>query len=121
MQARAVTLNDVVVGLLSLPTQQEQESIPTIYAIEPWSPSSEALVAYGSLHGGLPPEAAKRAMVRFFEVSGAVAILKHSYSEFAETGLYHELCLTLINRVHALIENRDPYGYKNVHAGRNEQ
>jgi hypothetical protein len=116
-----VTLNDIVIGLLSLPSQQEQESIPTIYAIEPWSPSSEALVAYGSLHGGLPPEAAKRAMVRFIEVASAVAILKNTYTEFAESGLYAELCLTLINRVHALVQNRDPYGYKNVGTGRSER
>jgi hypothetical protein len=116
-----VTLNDIVIGLLSLPSQQEQESIPTIYAIEPWSPSSEALVAYGSLHGGLPPEAAKRAMVRVIEVASAVAILKNTYAEFAESGLYAELCLTLINRVHALVQNRDPYGHKNVGTGRGER
>jgi hypothetical protein len=116
-----VTLNDIVIELLSLPTQQEQESIPTIYAEEPWSPSSEALVAHGSLHGGLPPEAAKRGMVRLIEVAGAVAILKNAYSEFAESGLYAELCLTLINRVHALVQNRDPYGYKNVDAGRSDR
>jgi hypothetical protein len=115
-----VTLNDIVVELLSLPTQQDQESIPTIYAEEPWSPTSEAVVAYGSLHGGLPSEAAKRGMVRFIEVASAAAILKNTYSEFAESGLYSELCLTLINRVHALVQNRDPYGYKNVAARRGD-
>ena len=111
-------LNDIVIGLLSLPTQQEQDSIPTIYAVEPWSPSSEAMVAYGSLHGGLPPEAA---MVRFIEVAGAVAILKNTYAQVAESGLYAESCLTLINRVHALVQCRDPYGYKNVDAGSSER
>jgi hypothetical protein len=53
-------------------------------------------------------------MVRFIEMAGAVAILKNTYAEFAESRLYTELCLTLINRVHALVQNRDPYGYKNV-------
>jgi hypothetical protein len=36
------------------------------------------------------------------------------------SGLYAELCLTLINRVHALVQNRDPYGYKSVGAGGGE-
>jgi hypothetical protein len=109
-----VTLNDIVTNLLSFPAQQQQESVPTIYAAEPWLPTSEALVAYGSRHGGLPSEAVRGGMVRFFEVAGAVAILKNTYSEFADAGLYDALCLTLINRVRALVQNGDPYGYKNI-------
>jgi hypothetical protein len=109
-----VTLRDIVAKLSSFPRHQEQESIPTIYVAEPWAPSSDALVEWGSLHGGLPAGAANRLLVRFIEVGAAVAILKTSYSDLADADRYDDLCVMLVDRVRALVRSRDPYGYKYV-------
>jgi hypothetical protein len=73
--------------------------VPTIYAAEPWSPSSEALVAWGSMKGGLPPEVAERRMVRLIEVEGAVDLLKDRYFDLNAAGRYDELSELLIQGV----------------------
>jgi hypothetical protein len=82
-----------------LRTEQSQFMVPTIYAAEPWSPSSEALVAWGSMKGGLPPEAAERQMVRLIEVEGAVDLLEDRYFDLSATRRYDELSNLLIQRV----------------------
>ena len=102
----SVTLSDVVRMLQLLRTEVSQYMVPTIYAVEPWSPSSEALVAWGSLKGGLPPEAAERRMVRLIEVEGAIALLKDRYFELTVAHRYGELCNLLIQLV--VVRNSSP-------------
>jgi hypothetical protein len=86
--------------------------VPTIYATEPWSPSSEAIVAWGSLKGGVPPEAAERRMVRLVEVAGAVTLLEDQYHALATTQRYDELCNLLLERVAQRKRACDPYVYR---------
>ena len=94
-----MVLSDVVRVLRLLRTEQSQFMVPTIYAAQPWSPSSEALVAWGSMKGGLPPEAAERRMVRLVEVEGAVDLLEDSYFDLSAARRYDELSELLIQRV----------------------
>jgi hypothetical protein len=64
-----VVLSDLARVLRLLRTEESQYMVPTIYVEEPWSASSEALVARGPLKGGLPPEVAERRLVRLTEVA----------------------------------------------------
>jgi hypothetical protein len=82
-----------------LRTEQSQFMVPTIYAAEPWSPSSEALVAWGSMSGGLPAEAAERRMVRLIEVEGAIELLEDRYFDLSAARRYDELSNLLVQRV----------------------
>jgi hypothetical protein len=95
----AVVLSDVVRMLELLRTEQSQYMVPTIYAAEPWSSGSEALVDWASQKGGLPPEVAKRRMVRLIDVGGAVDLLKDRYFDLRAAGGYDELSTLLIQRV----------------------
>ena len=58
-----VTLADVVERLI------EFDNNDTIYASEPWTERSEAIVAREPAGSGLPPEAAAAGMKYFLEVS----------------------------------------------------
>jgi hypothetical protein len=107
-----VTLRDLVASLPSLQAEEVQYLVPTIYAAEPWAPGSDALVALGSLKGGLPPEAATRQMTRVFEVAGARSILRDCYVEFAEAQRFDELCRIFIGRVTDLANAGIPYAYR---------
>jgi hypothetical protein len=82
-----------------LRTEVAQYMVPTIYAAEPWLPSSEAIVAWGSLKGGLPAGAVEHRMVRLTEVEGAIALLKDHYFDFTAARRYDELCNLLIQLV----------------------
>jgi hypothetical protein len=73
--------------------------VQTIYAAEPWSAGSEALVDWASQKGGLPTEVAKRRMVRLIDVEGALALLKDRYFDLSARGAYDELSDLLIQRV----------------------
>jgi hypothetical protein len=94
-----VVLSDVVRMLQLLRTEQSQFMVPTIYAAEPWSPSTEALVAWGPMKGGLPPEAAECRMVRLIEVESAIDFLKDRYFDLSAARRYDELSELLIQRV----------------------
>ena len=94
-----MVLSDVVRMLQLLRTEQSQYMVPTIYAAEPWSPSAEALVAWASMKGGLPPEPAERRMVRLIEVEGAIDLLKDRYFDLSTDRRYDELATLLIQRV----------------------
>jgi hypothetical protein len=95
----AMVLSDVVRILELLRTEQSQYMMPSIYAAEPWSPSSEALVAWSPMRGGLPPEPAERRLVRLIEVEGAIELLKDRYRHLSADRRYDELSTLLIERV----------------------
>jgi hypothetical protein len=82
-----------------LRTDQSQSMVPTIYAAEPWSPHSEALVAWAPEKGGLPPEVAERRMVRLVEVERAIELLKDCYYELRVARRFDDLSELLIQRV----------------------
>ena len=94
-----MVLSDVVKLLQLLRTEETQYMLPTIYAAEPWSASSEALVAWSPPRGGLPPEAAERHLLRLIDVQGAVNALKDCYFDLSSAGRYDDLCSVLIQRV----------------------
>jgi hypothetical protein len=94
-----VVLSDVARVLRLLRTEESQYMVPTIYVEEPWSASSEALVAWGPLKGGLPPEVAERRLVRLTEVEGAIDLLNDRYFDLSAARRYDELSELLIQRV----------------------
>ena len=98
-----MVLSDVVRMLELLRTEESQGMVPTIYAAEPWLPHSEALVAWAPPKGGLPPEVAKRRMVRIIDVEGAIALLKDRYFELRAADSYDTLSELLIQR--AILRN----------------
>jgi hypothetical protein len=66
----ATRLGDIVTRL------SEFDVSDTIYAAEPWTEDSNAIVAYEPESGGLPPEAAEANMKYFLEVSIASDFLE---------------------------------------------
>lgn len=94
-----MVLSDVVRLLQLLRTDESQYMIPTIYAAEPWSASSEALVAWSPPRGGLPPEAAERHLLRLIDVQGAIDALRDCYFDLSNAGRYDELCGLLVQRI----------------------
>ena len=94
-----MVLTDVIRVLPLLRTDEAQYMEPTIYAVEPWLAPSEALVAWGSLKGGLPNEVAARRMVRLIDVKGAIELLNDRYYDLSTTGRYDQLAELLVERV----------------------
>jgi hypothetical protein len=91
---------------------EAQYMVPTIYATEPWSPSAQAMVAWGSLMGGLPAVAADLRMTRVIEVEAATALLKDRYFDLSASGRYDDLSRLLLERVALSNQRRDPYLYR---------
>ncbi|MBR1121476.1 hypothetical protein JQ628_08140 [Bradyrhizobium lablabi] len=66
----ATRLGDIVTSLSKF------DRSDTIYAAEPWTEDSSALVAYEPESGGLPREAAEAGMKYFLEVDIASEVLE---------------------------------------------
>jgi hypothetical protein len=111
-----VVLSEVMRMIELLRTEQSQSMIPTIYVAEPWGARSEALVAWQPQKGGLPPDVAKRHMVRLIDVSGAMALLEDRYFDLRAAGAYDELATVLIQRV--ALRNSDQSTSSNRWSGR---
>ena len=71
---------------------------PTIYAAEPWSAHSEAIISWSMPKGGLPDDAARLRLVRFVEVRSAIELLAEDYDRLTTEGRFDELCALLISR-----------------------
>jgi hypothetical protein len=82
---------------------------PTIYAQEPWTAQSQAIVCWSMPKGGLPPDAAKLRLVRLVEVRLAVRLLADNYDQIMLEGRLDELCVLLISRVQELTRLGTPY------------
>lgn len=69
----------------------------TIYATEPWSPTSEIVVAEELESGGPPPEARARGMKYFLEVFIANEVMESFTSQLGRAPTDAEKCERLIN------------------------
>ena len=70
-----MTLSEVVNALPSFAAPEVSFQEPTIYAEEPWTPSSQARVLWSLPRGGLPEEAGRHALSRVTEVRTALKLL----------------------------------------------
>jgi hypothetical protein len=86
----AVRLSDVVLGLECF----DQED--TIYASEPWTADSEAIVAREPVTGGLPPDAERHGLKYFLEVAIAHDFVDAWNTELEEPPNLLERCGRLI-------------------------
>jgi len=66
---KTVTLFEAVTQLAKF------DPADTIYAAEPWTPHSSAIIAYAPDDGGRPPEVAGLGLVYFLEVDIALEVL----------------------------------------------
>jgi hypothetical protein len=94
-----LTLLEVIRGLHDYDEEPVSFQEPTIYASEPWSPQSEAVVEWCPPKGGLPESAAQRRLVRIVEVRKAIVLLEDCYPQRSQRGEFEELANTLIQRV----------------------
>jgi hypothetical protein len=85
-----VQLRDIVSGLRSL----DQEG--TIYAAEPWSSQSAAVVATEPTSGEVPEPAARDGLTYFLEVSLALEFLEGWESTLGKVPTDEERCERLI-------------------------
>lgn len=86
----AITLFEAVENLDTL----DNES--TIYAAQPWAPSSVAVVAPEPVSGGLPPEAEQQALKYFLEVFIARNFLEDWSANLDAQPTLQEKCARLI-------------------------
>jgi hypothetical protein len=93
------TLADVVRNLRSHDEDPFSWQEPTIYAAEPWTAQSQALVSWSMPKGGLPEDAAQLRLVRLVEVRTAIKLLAENYDQLLAAGRFDEICALLISRV----------------------
>ena len=75
----------------------------TIYAEEPWTAHSQAIVCWSLPKGGLPVAAAVLRLVRLVEVRSAIRLLANEYDQPMFGDRLDQLCTLLIARVNELI------------------
>jgi hypothetical protein len=97
------TLSDIVRDLRSFDEEPVSWQEPTIYAEEPWTAASRAIVCWSTPKGGLPDEAAKLRLGYFIDVRSAARLLDDKYDQLLLTGRYGELSELLITAVKDLI------------------
>jgi hypothetical protein len=102
------TLADIIRDLRSHDKEPFSGQEPTIYAAEPWSPHSRAIVSWSIEKGGLPDDAARLHLVRLLEVRAALRLLADRYHSLVLEDRQEELCALLITRVQDLIQARLP-------------
>ena len=99
------TLSDIVCNLRSYDEESVSGQELTIYAEEPWTAHSQAIVCWSLPKGGLPYDAAKLRLVRLVEVRSAVSLLADKYDQLVTYRL-DELCALLIVRVQELTRRK---------------
>lgn len=93
------TLADIIRDLRSYDEEPVSGQEPTIYAAEPWSPHSRAMVCWSIAKGGLPDDAAKLHLVRLLEVRSALHLIADRYHSLIVEDRLNELSELLITRV----------------------
>ena len=93
------TLADIIRDLHSYDEKPVSGQEPTIYAAEPWSAHSHAIVSWSVAKGGLPDDAAKLHLVRLLEVRSALGLMADRYHSLILEDRLNELCELLITRV----------------------
>jgi hypothetical protein len=94
-----VVLSDVIRDLRSYDEGEVSFQEPSIYVAEPWSSTSEAVVEWSLPKGGLPDTAAKRLLLYFISVRGALRVLGGQYDTLVRHGRVEELCALLVEHV----------------------
>ncbi|QEX16440.1 hypothetical protein FRZ44_17330 [Hypericibacter terrae] len=87
---RVVRLAEIVERL------SEFDGNDTIYALEPWTEDSDAIVAPEPKSGGLPPEAAEAGMKYFLEISIASDFVEDWITSLKEKPSSSAVCQRLI-------------------------
>jgi hypothetical protein len=97
------TLADIVRDLHSYDEEPVSWQEPTIYAAEPWTAQSQAIVSWSMPKGGLPDSAAQLRMVRLVEVRTAIKLLAENYDQLVAASRFDEICSLLISRVNEAV------------------
>jgi len=86
MARQTITLADILQNLKSYDEEPFDCQDPTIYAAEPWTAHSQAIVSWSMPKGGLPEDAAKLRLMCLIEVRKAIGILRPGCIDFPEFG-----------------------------------
>lgn len=95
-----MTLKTIVADLAAL------DEAATIYASEPWTPDSKAIVAQEPASGGLPEEAKVSGLKYFIEVAIGRDFLEGWASNLDHAPSAEETCDRLIEPVPFVVEGR---------------
>jgi hypothetical protein len=106
------TLADIVRDLRRYDEEPIGWQEPTIYAEEPWSASSRAIVSWSAPKGGLPDAATTLRLVRLMDVRKSLRLLNDEYDQLLAAHRLEELCTLLIERVEHLARIGDPYMFR---------
>jgi hypothetical protein len=106
------TLLDIVRDLRRYDDEPISSQQPTIYAEEPWSAESAAIVSWSTPRGGLPEDAAKPRLVRLIVVRPALRLLMGEYDQLLAGNRLDQLCVLLIARVRELVSDGVPYMFR---------
>lgn len=101
-----MTLVDIVRNLRSYSEEPVGGQEPTIYAAEPWTAYSQAIVSWSMPKGGLPDDVAAFRLVRFVEVQSAIRLLAGEYDQLMASDCLDELCVLLIAQVNKLVTSQ---------------
>jgi hypothetical protein len=109
---RLTTLSDIVRDLRRYDDEPRGSQERAIYAQEPWSAESQAIISWSMPKGGLPEDAANLHLVRLIETRPALRLLMPEYDQLLSDGRLDELCALLIARVRELVHKGDPYMFR---------
>jgi hypothetical protein len=105
MARQTMTLADILQNLKSYDEEPFDCQDPTIYAAEPWTAHSQAVVSWSMPKGGLPEDAAKLRLMCLIEVRKAIGLLADQYDQLLRDNRLEELCQLLVSRVQQLHAN----------------
>jgi hypothetical protein len=105
-----MSLQDIIKALRSYERPERSGQEPTIYAAEPWVPTTIATVGWSLPKGGLPAEEAPL-LLRLCEVRMALALLADVYDRLSGEHRYAELTELLVSRVLTCNSSGKPYTF----------
>ena len=105
-----MSLQDIVKDLRSYAQPEWSGQEPTIYAAEPWVPTTIATVGWSLPKGGLPSDGAPL-LLRLCEVRMALTLLDDVYDRLSAEQRYAELTEILVSRVFDCNASGKPYTF----------
>jgi hypothetical protein len=106
-----MSLQDIIKDLRSYEQPERSGQEPTIYAAEPWVPTTIAMVEWSSPRGGLPSNGAPL-LLRLCEVRMALTLLGDVYDRLSAEHRYADLTELLVSRVLARNSSGKTYIFK---------
>jgi hypothetical protein len=97
-----MTLAEILRDLQRFNEEPFECQAPTIYAAEPWTVNSQAIVTWSMPKGGIPDEAAKLRLMRLLEVRETISLLADKREQLVLEDRIDELCALLVDRVQKL-------------------